>query len=351
MKPIPQKVISVRWVSGAIQIIDQRRLPGRLVRLKLTRLSQVATAIKTLQVRGAPTIGLTAAYGVVLSVWKISNQEVGRFLREFRKAVAQLRSTRPTAVELAWALDRMQQVVDLNSTRSVSWWKQRLLKEARAIEVEDRSRCLKIGRYGAALLRRGDAVITHCNTGSLATAGLGTANAVLVTANAQRKKIHVLACEARPVWQGARLTMWELQKYGVDATLICDSAAASVMARYKVAAVIVGADRIAANGDTANKIGTYALAVQAKIHDVPFYVAAPRSTFDWSIQTGREIPIEVRHPREVTRPFGLPVTAKGVMAFNPAFDVTPSALITGFITEVGVLKSPYRRSLNKLKPS
>jgi len=345
---IPQKVHAVRWRGQAVEIIDQRRLPGRLARRRCRRLEDVAEAIETLQVRGAPAIGVTAAFGVYLGVCRVAASDRAGFLRRLEQGVARLRRTRPTAVNLGWALDRMRRVVRGHPADTVPAWQRRLLDEARAIEAEDQQRCAAIGHAGAALLRSGDTVMTHCNTGSLATAGLGTAQAIFVTAHVQGKRIHVIACEARPVWQGARLTMWELQRYGVPATLICDTAAASTMVRRRIAAVIVGADRIAVNGDTANKIGTYALAILARAHGIPFYVAAPSSTVDLATPSGRRIPIEERSSSEVTAPCALQIAPRGVRVANPAFDVTPHPLIDGIITERGVLRPPYRRSLRAL---
>lgn len=336
---------TIRWRAGAVELIDQRRLPARLIRRRCRTVEQVARAIETMQVRGAPAIGIAAAYGVVLAVRDGGAGDRADLQRRLTTAVARLRRTRPTAVSLAWALERMRRVVREHSTATPAEWRRRLLAEARAIHEQDRRLCVAIGRAGAALLRSGDVVLTHCNTGSLATGGLGTAQAVFVTARHQGKRIQVIACEARPVWQGARLTTWELARYGVPVTLICDTAAASVMARGHIAAVIVGADRIAANGDTANKIGTYGLAVLARAHGIPFYVAAPSSTVDLAAPTGRRIPIEGRSAAEVVRPYGLAIAPAGTRAFNPAFDVTPHELIDGIITERGVLRAPYVKSL------
>ncbi|MBI4313396.1 MAG: S-methyl-5-thioribose-1-phosphate isomerase [Candidatus Omnitrophica bacterium] len=347
MKIPKQKVQTVRWSDGAVILIDQRKLPGQLVYRRCRRLEEVAVAIETLQVRGAPAVGIAAAYGVCLGMRgapATPDRKTG-FLRHLNFVVARLRRTRPTAVNLNWALERMRGVIQQDSDGSVSQWRKRLLREAQAIHEQDRHLCAAIGRAGAGLLRSGDVVMTHCNTGSLATGGLGTAFAVLASAHAQGKRIHVLACEARPVWQGARLTMWELQKYKIPATLICDTAAASMMRKHKPAAVLVGADRIAANGDTANKVGTYGLALLAKAHNIPFYVAAPSSTVDLKTASGARIPIEERATAEVTAPFGLNIAPRGIRAANPAFDVTPHTLITGIITERGILRPPFIRSL------
>lgn len=344
---VAQKIWAVRWRQDALEIIDQRRLPQRLVRHRLRRLEEVAEAIESLAVRGAPLIGIAAAYGLYLGVREIADDDERGFRRRLRQGIARLTRTRPTAVNLAWALGRMEQAIQAHPEEGVRGWRRRLFAQARAIEGEDRQLCARIGRAGAALLSSGDTVMTHCNTGSLATGGIGTALGIFVTAHAQGKRIHVVACEARPVWQGARLTMWELRRYRVPATLICDTAAASTMARGKIAAVIVGADRIAANGDTANKIGTYGLSILARAHGIPFYVAAPSSTVDLSTPAGREIPIEERAPSEVAIPYGLVVAPRGVRVANPAFDVTPHELIDGIITERGVLRPPYLKNLAK----
>ena len=350
---IRPRVEAVRWARGAVELIDQRRLPAALVRRRYRSVEAVAEAIETLQVRGAPAIGITAAYGLCLGALRAPAQDRAAFRRQVTRVAARLRRTRPTAVNLAWALARMQRVVSDHPTETVAAWRRRLLAEARAIHDEDRRLCAAIGRAGATLIRSGDVVMTHCNTGSLATGGIGTAFGVFATAHAQGKRIHVLACEARPVWQGARLTMWELAQYGIPATLLCDTAAASTMARgwgrRRIAAVIVGADRIAANGDTANKIGTYGLALLARAHRVPFYIAAPFSTVDLATPSGRQIPIEERPAAEVTTPLGLRVAPRGARAANPAFDVTPHRLITGIITERGILRSPYRTTLRTLR--
>lgn len=359
---ITQKVHAVRWSGSALHLIDQRQLPGRLAVRRCRRVEDVAEAIETLQVRGAPAIGIAAAYGVVLGMRHAAAPRRVAFRRKLETVVARLRRTRPTAVNLAWALERVANVVRTHPQETVRQWQHRLLAEARAIHEEDRRLCAAIGAAGAALVKRGDTIMTHCNTGSLATGGVGTAFGVLATAHAQGKGIHVIACEARPVWQGARLTMWELQRYGVPSTLICDTAAASTMnrgfarpkshhgpvGRQRIAAVIVGADRIAANGDTANKIGTYGLAILAKNHGIPFYVAAPTSTLDLATPSGAQIPIEERPAAEVTTPLGLGVAPRGIRAMNPAFDVTPAALISGIITEHGILRPPYTKSLKRV---
>ena len=311
---------SIEWVGdsdGFLRLIDQTQLPTTLAYRDCRTVEDVWEAIKSLRVRGAPAIGIAAAYGVVIGV---------RGGRRLGEVADYLRTSRPTAVNLFWALDRMERAG------------RNLLDEARAIHEEDRRMCHAIGRAGAALIGEGSGVLTHCNTGGLATAEYGTALSVLFTAADQGRRFRVFADETRPLLQGARLTTWELQQAGVDVTLICDGMAAQVMKEGRVQLVIVGADRIAANGDTANKIGTYGVAVLAKAHDIPFYVAAPSSTFDLGLPNGDGIPIEQRDPREVTHGFGRQTAPDGVAVYNPAFDVTPARLIAGLVTEKGLIQ-------------
>ncbi len=311
---------SIEWVGAAdgfLRLIDQTQLPTTLAYRDCRTVEDVWEAIKALRMRGAPAIGIAAAYGVVIGVR--GGQRMG-------EVADYLRTSRPTAVNLFWALDRMERAG------------RNLLDEARAIHDEDRRMCHAIGRAGAALIGEGSGVLTHCNTGGLATAEYGTALSVMFTAADQGRRFRVFADETRPLLQGARLTTWELQQAGVDVTLICDSMAAQVMKEGRIQLVIVGADRIAANGDTANKIGTYGVAVLAKAHDIPFYVAAPSSTFDFNLPDGDGIPIEQRDPREVTHGFGRQTAPDGVAVYNPAFDVTLARLITGIITEKGLIR-------------
>ena len=321
---------SIEWIGGPdgfLRLIDQTQLPTALAYRDCRTVEDVWEAIKALRVRGAPAIGIAAAYGIVVGV-----QDGARPLS---KIADYLRGSRPTAVNLFWALDRMQRVGEL---LPVSQRTARLLDEARAIHEEDRRMCHAIGRAGASLVAEGSGVLTHCNTGGLATAEYGTALAVLFTAADQGRRFRVFADETRPLLQGARLTAWELQQAGIDVTLICDNMAAQVMKEGRVQLVIVGADRIAANGDAANKIGTYGLAVLAQAHDIPFYIAAPSSTFDLNLPTGDGIPIEQRDPREVTHSFGRQTAPDGVAVYNPSFDVTPARLIAGLITEKGIIQ-------------
>jgi methylthioribose-1-phosphate isomerase len=323
---------AVDWVgdrNGFVRLIDQTQLPTTLAYRDCRTVEEIWEAIRALRVRGAPAIGIAAAFGVVLGVQQCAPDAFSARLREVS---AYLRTSRPTAVNLFWALDRMERCGDAGGRV------ERLLAEAQAIQEEDRKMCQAIGLAGVELIGDGAGVLTHCNTGALATGGQGTALAVLYAAAEQGRRFRVFADETRPLLQGARLTAWELQQSGLDVTLLCDSMAAQVMKEGRVQLVIVGADRIAANGDTANKIGTYGVAVLAKAHDLPFYVAAPSSTFDLSLPNGDGIPIEQRDPREVTNGFGRQTAPDGVAVYNPAFDVTPARLISGIITENGLIR-------------
>jgi methylthioribose-1-phosphate isomerase len=327
---------TVSWIGsateGCVRLIDQTLLPNQF--------DQVWEAIKSLRVRGAPAIGIAAAFGAVLGARARGLESVDSVRGALREASAHLRTSRPTAVNLFWALDRMDRLVEAEATDApdAAALLARLLDEARAIQDEDRAMCRSIGRFGADLLPEGRGVLTHCNAGGLATADYGTALAVIFSAAEQGKSVHVFADETRPLLQGARLTAWELQRRGIPVTLICDSMAAQVMKEGKVQAVVVGADRIAANGDTANKIGTYAVALAARAHGIPFYVAAPSSTFDRSLSDGSTIPIEERDPREITHGFGLATAPEGIDVYNPAFDVTPAEFISAIITERGIIR-------------
>jgi methylthioribose-1-phosphate isomerase len=319
----------IRWEDGALVILDQTRLPQEEVYLLCQRVEQVAEAIRTLQVRGAPLIGIAAAYGLALA----ARGEAQDRRERIAQAAALLRSTRPTARNLFWAIQRMLERAEADASAAD------LAQEAVAIHREDAETCRLIAEHGRALIPHGAGVLTICNTGALATGGEGTALAVIKAAYAAGNPLRVLACETRPLLQGARLTMWELMRAGIPATLITDGMAGACMARGMVNVVIVGADRIARNGDTANKIGTYGLAVLARHHQVPFYVAAPMSTVDLSLSDGSQIPIEERGAEEVLGFGGTPIAPHGAEAFNPAFDVTPAELITGLVTEEGVTRS------------
>jgi methylthioribose-1-phosphate isomerase len=340
--------VTLTWVGdvdGFLRLLDQTLLPTRLEYRDCRTVEEVWEAVRSLRVRGAPAIGIAAAYGVVVGMQSVGDDRPEAFEPRLREVTAYLRTSRPTAVNLFWALERMERKVEGPAGRPPSELARLLLEEALLIEEEDREMCRAIGRAGAALVGDGQGVLTHCNAGGLATADYGTALAVLFTAAEQGKHIRVYADETRPLLQGARLTTWELQQRGIDVTLICDSMAAQVMKEGRVQVVITGADRIAANGDTANKIGTYGVALLARAHDLPFYVAAPSSTFDVSLATGTDIPIEQRDPREVTHGLGRQTAPDGVKVYNPAFDVTPAQLIAGIITEKGVIRPVTAESI------
>ena len=326
----------IEWTGVRLRLLDQRLLPARVEHVELERWQDVVTAIQSMQVRGAPAIGVAGAYGVALAARTLAHLDMPAFREQLASAAEQLAAARPTAVNLPWAVARSLRAADAAATPADA--AERILREAQAIEAEDLRANMAIGAYGAALLPTDARVLTHCNTGSLATAGYGTALGVVRAAWEQGKLRDVVATETRPLLQGARLTAWELSQDGIPTTLIVDSAAAPLLRDGGIAAVIVGADRIAANGDVANKIGTYMLAVLAKAHGVPFYVAAPSSTVDMDTPTGSAIPVEQRDPSEVAAPEGVEVS-------NPAFDVTPADLVTAIITERGVFTPPYAESL------
>lgn len=343
----------IRWDRGRLSLIDQRKLPTSVRYLHPRKVNEVAAAIRTLAVRGAPAIGIAAAYGVVIGL-KTCLAKVGRRAAVNRtvmeaameRDIETLRSTRPTAVNLFWALDRMRKRFRRTPAHAQA---ADLIKvmEAEAVEIhrEDEARCAAIGRYGARLLPDSATIVTHCNAGVLATGGIGTALGVIYEAVKLGKNIRVFADETRPLLQGARLTAFELLHHGIDVTLMADNMSAALFSRMAVDAVIVGADRIARNGDTANKIGTYALAILAQYHNVPFYVAAPASTFDLHMAGGRDIPIEERASEEVTGLNGKQHSPRGVQAFNPAFDVTPARLIGAIITDKGIIRPVNEREV------
>jgi methylthioribose-1-phosphate isomerase len=342
-------VETINWVNGKIRYIDQTKLPQKLEFVSCSDLPRLWKAIKRLEIRGAPAIGIAGALGAALGARKSKAKDRASFLKEFKAITEYLGSSRPTAVNLFWALDRMCGVVRSDPAASVPELKEMLLKDALKVIAEDKKSCRRMAKYGAALIKKGETMLTHCNAGGLATADYGTALGVLFEAKKQGKKIKVYADETRPLLQGARLTAWELLHEGIDTTLICDNMAASLMGKGKIDKIFVGADRIASNGDAANKIGTYSLAVLAKHHKVPFYVVAPKSTFDFNIKTGREIPIEERDGDEVRTVFGQVIAPRNVKVYNPAFDVTPNELITGIVTEYGIFKKPYTKTLRRLK--
>ncbi len=344
-----EKLETLRWlddVDGRLRLIDQTCLPERLEYRDCEDVESVWEAIKQLRVRGAPAIGIAAAYGVCLGVRTAVNAGETAFFERLGEVTAYLAGSRPTAVNLFWALDRMRRRAEsLRGELAAAEILNELLSEARAIHEEDRRMCHAIGRHGAALLADQTGVLTHCNAGGLATAEYGTALSVFFTAQDEGKQLHVYVDETRPLLQGARLTAWELQQRGIAATLICDSMAAQVMREQRVQAVMTGADRIAANGDTANKIGTYSLAVLAAAHGIPFYVAAPTNTFDLQLPSGEAIPIEQRDPREITHGLGRQTAPEGIAVYNPAFDVTPARYIKAIITERGVIQPVSRETI------
>lgn len=335
-------VETIRWEGDRLRLIDQTRLPTELSYIDCRDVETVAEAIVELRVRGAPAIGIAAAYGVVMAALAASqggNQEL--FAEHVRRAIQRLRGTRPTAVNLFWALNRMERALEDATGAGPEAMLRRLRWEADAILEEDRSVCRRLGRNGAELIEDGMSVLTHCNAGGLATADYGTALGMIYSAVESGKRVRVYADETRPLLQGARLTAWELKESDIDVTVICDNMAASLMRKGLVDCVIVGADRIAMNGDVANKIGTYGLGVLAHHHRLPFYVAAPVSTIDAKTGSGEGIPIEMRHPEEVTAWFGKQIAPSGIGVYNPAFDVTPHALISAIISERGIARAPY----------
>jgi len=342
--PVP----TIQWHDGKVRLIDQTLLPNELKYIYCGTVEEVWEAIKVLRVRGAPAIGIAGALGTVVGIWNSKAESYAEFKAQLDEVADYLATSRPTAVNLFWALDRMKATAEANEDKDIFILKKILLAEAQKILDEDKAMCRAIGRNGAELIRDGDAILTHCNAGGLATADYGTALAVMFAAHEQGKSIRVFADETRPLLQGARLTTWELMQAGIDVTLICDNMAAQVMKEGKIDCVIVGADRIAANGDAANKIGTYGVAIHAKEHKIPFYVAAPTSTLDMSLATGDLIPIEQRGVEEITEGFGKRTAPEGVKVYSPAFDVTPARLIDGIITEKGVARAPYTRSLAEM---
>lgn len=338
----------IEWKDDKVIILDQRRLPKEETYKTYEDYKGIADAIKTMVIRGAPAIGVAAAMGVALGGMGIGVRTFEEFYERIHKIADRLAETRPTAVNLSWAVERMKATCLLNKDLPLDQLKLRLKEEALAIYNEDIEANKNIGRNGHELLNNEDAVLTHCNAGSLATAGYGTALGVIYAARSAGKNIRVYADETRPRLQGAKLTAWELQKHGMDVTVITDNMAGYLMSLGKINKIIVGADRIAANGDVANKIGTYSVAVLAKRHDLPFYVAAPLATVDLNIATGKDIPIEERSHSEVTHIEGIQITPDYVKILNPAFDITPGDLITAIITDAGIARPPYKKTLKEL---
>jgi methylthioribose-1-phosphate isomerase len=343
------KFKTIEWKGDRVRLLNQRRLPLEVRYIDCRDASSVARAIRTMAIRGAPAIGVAAAMGIALAAKRIQSHRPGVFLKDIEKVCHEMRQTRPTAVNLFWAVDRMKKVLDQVHTLGVEEIKKRLEEEALEIYEEDVEVNRKIGAKGKILIRNGDGVLTHCNAGALATAGYGTALGVIYAAWAEGKRFHVFVDETRPLLQGARLTAWELVQEKIPVTIVTDNMAGWLMKKGEIALVLVGADRIARNGDTANKIGTYGLAVLSKWHNIPFYVAAPTSTLDLNLCSGLDIPIEERAPEEVTHFRGKRVTPKKVDAFNPAFDVTPHTLIEGIITETGIIGKPFKKNLRRFQ--
>ena len=339
---------AIQWtgsLDGCIRLIDQTLLPNELRIIECQTPEETWHAIKRLAVRGAPAIGIAAAMGAILGIRNLQTDDPAQLIAQLRKTAQYLQSARPTAVNLAWAVQRIVRVAEENASLPVAQLKHRLLDESLAIRNEDQRMCRAIGEHGAPLLHNGDSILTHCNAGALATAAYGTALAPIFRAHEQGKNIHVFADETRPLLQGARLTTWELMQAGIAVTLITDNTAGQVMKEGRVQKIITGADRIAANGDTANKIGTYSVALLAQAHNLPFYIAAPSSTFDLTLADGSAIPIEERAPEEITCPFDCRIAPENVRVYNPAFDVTPASLITAIITERGIIQQPDTKKI------
>ena len=333
---------AIEWLDGRLRILDQSKLPGEQIFADLDNYQNVVLAIKGMRVRGAPAIGVAAAYGIALGASGITTENKNEFLAQLHQVMQTFAASRPTAVNLFQAINRMKKAARGDGVAEI---KNSLVNEAKRIHQEEVTATKQLSQLGAGLIKDGFTLLTHCNAGPLATAGYGTALGVIKAAKEQGKKVSVFTTETRPLLQGARLTTWELSQEGIPVTLITDSMAGYFMQQRKIDCVIVGADRIAANGDVANKIGTYTLAVLAKESEIPFYVAAPTSTIDLSLSSGNKIPIEERSPEEVTHIQGVPIAPEGIRAANPAFDVTPNSYITAIITEKGIIKEPYGKEL------
>jgi methylthioribose-1-phosphate isomerase len=338
-------VETIKWARGCARIIDQTKLPNKFEYIYCRDVKTMWQAIKRLSVRGAPAIGVAAAFGVFLGIQKFKGQNKSKFLKLFNKTCDYLGTSRPTAVNLSHMLNELRAVIDRHPQADVFSLKKLLFKKAMAIFKSDQDVCRRIGGHGAKLIKNGMRCLTICNTGALATVDYGTALGIFYSAKKLDKKFSVYSCESRPLLQGARLTCWELLRQKIDTTLICDNMAASLMGERRVDIIFTGADRIASNGDTANKIGTYMLAVLARYHGIPFYIVAPRSSFDPAIKSGKKIPIEKRESAEVTHFAGVATAPKGVKVYNPAFDVTPANLITGIVTEHGIIHPPYLKNI------
>jgi methylthioribose-1-phosphate isomerase len=344
----PREVRPFEWLGDRLRLLDQTALPLEETYVEAREPGDVARAIRRLQVRGAPLLGVVAGYGVALAALGSAAGTPRGICREVRRAAKVLAASRPTAVNIAWAVERVSDSAEAAVGDGIDAVRRAALDEAHLIAAEDAAACRAIGELGAALVPWNANILTHCNTGALATGGIGTALGVVRVAHEAGKRLHVWVGETRPILQGARLTAWELKRLGIPMTLVADTAPGSLMARGAVDLVVVGADRIAANGDVANKVGTYQLAVLAAHHGIPLYVAAPISTVDLATRTGEQIVMEQRNPREVTEPFGVRIAPEGTWAVNPAFDVTPAGLVTAIVTDRGVVRPPFRSGLRRV---
>ena len=339
---------TIEWKDGKVFLIDQRKLPLKYEIINCSTYQEVAEAIKKMKIRGAPAIGVAAAFGMALAAYSSKTSTFVEFIRDMEKAKNCLILTRPTAVNLFWALERMMNLINIKKDVDLFKLKDIILQEAKNIAREDIEINKAMGRYGASLIKDGNIVLTHCNAGALATVDYGTALGVIRTAFKEGKKIHVYVDETRPVLQGARLTAWELMEEKIPFTLIADSMAGFLMSQKKINLIIVGADRITRNGDVVNKIGTYSLSVLARENKVPFYVAAPTSTIDLLLRLGKEIPIEMRDSKEVTHILGKQIAPTGVKVFNPAFDLTPHRYVEAIITEKGIIRKPFEKNIKSV---
>jgi methylthioribose-1-phosphate isomerase len=342
---------TLNWVKNRLRLIDQTRLPLKLRYIDCCDVTCVWKAIRTLKVRGAPAIGVAAGFGVYLGMRDSQARTYPAFKKELSRVLSYLANARPTAINLFWSLERMRTVIEKNKTKSIPQLKQLIFLEAQKIMEEDKFVCHRLADYGVKLIKDGDTILTYCNAGALATADYGTALAAVYRAGETGIKVKVFACETRPFLQGARLTAWELKQNKIPVTLICDNMAAALMAQGKVDKVFVGSDRTVANGDTANKVGTYNLAVLAKYHKIPFYVVSPLSSFDLSLRTGKDIPIEERPGKELVEFMGKRIAPYGIDVYYPCFDITPGDLITAIVTEKGIFRPPYSKSLRRIRES
>ncbi|MBP7836187.1 MAG: S-methyl-5-thioribose-1-phosphate isomerase [Candidatus Omnitrophica bacterium] len=343
------KINTIEWKNNRVRLIDQTKLPAKLEYVNIDKMEELWSAIKLLKVRGAPALGAAAALGVYLGIKDAQAKDFKAFARELDKVAKYVASSRPTARNLFWGIERAAKAALESKDKNPLTLKKLILQEALKIVEEDRLSCRQLAGYGSKLIKDGDTILTICNAGILATIDYGTALGVIYRAKAEGKRIKIFASETRPLLQGSRLSAWELKKSGIDVTVICDNMAASLMQQGKINKVIAGADRIAANADSANKIGTYSLAVLSRYHNIPFYIAAPASTFDLSSKSGKDIPIEERNSREVSELlFRKKVAPEGAKVFNPAFDVTPHNLISAIITDKGVIRPPYRKNIKRV---